>query len=293
VPAAEAPAPPADPADWERQRDRWMHALRTESFRAWPKDHLAAKNDVTTQIARGLKLTEVSFTSEAPFEQTIWILHREDLALEELDHVALRVLDDAGWEAFRDRMAAAFPKAFSSATANEAKFAIEAERLRQNTSAAAYFCPRGAGPTSFKHLPETKRTQLLRRFYLLGETLESGQVFDIIRAAAALRNVPAFANAPLRIEAQKEMAVNALYASLFIPAVQRLDLRDLPTSHRTGPPYLNVLRHLDIPQAVALAAEKSEVVVFGNEPEPWRYAKSVAQALGWPESQVQIRVPQP
>ena len=38
-----------------------------------------------------------------------------------------------------------------------------------------------------------------------------------------------------------------------VPEVARLDLHDLPESHREGPAYLNVLRTLDLPQAVALA----------------------------------------
>ncbi len=291
VPAAEAPMPPVDATAWEKQRDEWMRALRKDSFRAWPERDLATKNAVTAQTARGLKLTKVTFTSEAPFEQTLWILHPEDLAPEKLDHVTLRVLDDAGWSTFRDQMAAAFPEAFPNAHTNEANFAVEVTKLTAHASANAYFCPRGAGPTSFQDLPETKRTQLLRRFYLIGETLESGQVFDITRAATALRRVPAFAETPLWIEGQNDMAANALYASLFIPAVQRLDLRELPASHRTGPPYLNVLRHLDIPQAVALAADRSDVIIYGNEHAPWRYAQSVAQTLGWPESRVQLRDP--
>ena len=52
------------------------------------------------------------------------------------------------------------------------------------------------------------------------------------------------------------MAANLLYASLYLPSVTRLDLHDLPASHMQGPAYLNVLRHLDLPQAVALAAER-------------------------------------
>ena len=49
------------------------------------------------------------------------------------------------------------------------------------------------------------------------------------------------------------MAANTLYASLFEPDIQRLDLHDLPGSHREGPDYLNVLRFLDIPQAASTA----------------------------------------
>jgi hypothetical protein len=84
---------------------------------------------------------------------------------------------------------------------------------------------------------------------LLGETLESGQVWDIQQAVAALRNQPEFAKVPVLLRAQGVMAANALYASLFISDKPKLDLQNLPESHRNGPIYLNIMRHLDIPQA--------------------------------------------
>ena len=52
----------------------------------------------------------------------------------------------------------------------------------------AYFAPRGAGPTSWAALSPTKQTQLRRRLLLLGESLESGQVWDITRAAMSYTN---------------------------------------------------------------------------------------------------------
>ena len=51
----------------------------------------------------------------------------------------------------------------------------------------------------------------------------------------------------------------ALYASLFEPGIAELDLTDLPASHRDGPDFLNVLKYLDLPQAVAMAAERCPV----------------------------------
>jgi hypothetical protein len=85
------------------------------------------------------------------------------------------------------------------------------------------------------------------------------------------------------------MAANVLYASLFIPNVERLELDMLPSSHREGPIYLNVLKHLDLPQAVALAAERSEVFLEYVEPSPWRFAEKMGALLGWEKNRLQIR----
>ena len=49
------------------------------------------------------------------------------------------------------------------------------------------------------------------------------------------------------------MGVNALYAAVFAPGLDRLELSALPSRHRQEPDYLGVLRVLDIPETAALA----------------------------------------
>src|SRR6185503_19400164 len=107
-----------------------------------------------------------------------------------------------------------------------------------------------------------KQTQIHRRSMLLGETPATRQVWEITRAIQAVRSSREFGQLPLRLEAEGDMAVNALYASLFAP-VDELVLTNLPKSHMNGPDYLNVLRILDIPQAVAMASERCRVELRG------------------------------
>ncbi|HND55595.1 MAG TPA: hypothetical protein PLV92_24440, partial [Pirellulaceae bacterium] len=130
------------------------------------------------------------------------------------------------------------------------------------------------------------------RFYLLGQSLEGMQVYDARRAIQAARDKQVVGDSPLWLQSRREMAGVALYASLFEPNIKRLDLWSLPRSHRDGPALLNVQRFLDLPQTVALAAEKSQVVLYpaeGDEAE-WPYPKSVVDKLGWDAKQLQIRV---
>ena len=87
------------------------------------------------------------------------------------------------------------------------------------------------------------------------------------------------------------MAGVTLYASLFEPEISRLDLYELPETHRKGPFFLNVRRYIDMPQAVAMAAERSRVVIYDGLPARWQYAASVARELDWGEKRVQIRDP--
>ena len=62
----------------------------------------------------------------------------------------------------------------------------------------------------------------------------------------------------------------------------------MPTSHRDGPDYLNVLKTLDIPTAVALAAEKSGVRLIQSDPEDWIFPSTVSKNLSWGEEQTSV-----
>jgi hypothetical protein len=63
---------------------------------------------------------------------------------------------------------------------------------------------------------------------------------------------------------------------------------DLPNSHREGPTFLNVLRYLDMPQAVAMAAEHNRVRLYQKDGFGWQFPQAVAKKLGWPEKQLQV-----
>ena len=292
VPAFGKPAKAPAAADWPALRDHWMEALRRDCFHAWPAgDAKATATSTATQTAEGLRLTSSQFTSEEGIPLTLWLLHRADLKPEEFELVVLNVLDDEGWQEFQSLAASAFPARFPRVKPDAKEAADERKMLLGTKWAMAYVCPRGAGPTSWATLTISKQTQLRRRLLLLGESLESGQVWDIRQAAAALRSVPGFAQTPLWLQAQKIMAANALYASLFIPDVRRLDLHALPSSQKNGPIYLNVLRHLDLPQAAALAAEHSTLAIYTADGADWRYTIDTASALGWDKKRVQIRQP--
>jgi hypothetical protein len=44
-----------------------------------------------------------------------------------------------------------------------------------------------------------------------------------------------------------------------------------------------------MPQAVAMASERSKVVLYQDDDAPWEYPAQVAEALGWDKKQLQIR----
>ncbi|MEN6576603.1 MAG: hypothetical protein ABFD90_09690, partial [Phycisphaerales bacterium] len=78
------------------------------------------------------------------------------------------------------------------------------------------------------------------------------------------------------------------YAALFEPGVGQLDLTDLPATHAQGPTFLNVLRLLDMPQAVAMAAERANVLLRGGTAGGWQFPESVAASLEWDRERFRV-----
>jgi hypothetical protein len=134
----------------------------------------------------------------------------------------------------------------------------------------------------------------LRRFYLLGQTLEGQQVWDVRCAIRALRSIEGLKDTKLWLQASRTQAANALMASLFEENIARLDLHELPhylmptSMDKEGHPisgfepvYLNMLKYLDLPQAAAMAAERTRVVIYDDDKTAWNYPAQVSEKLGW------------
>jgi hypothetical protein len=292
VPQAGPPKVPQDKDEWARMRDGWMTALKEKTFHGWPSEASGLEiKPSQSQVAQGVTLATCEFTSQHDVVLRLYFLHREKLADPEL--IVLNVLDQDGWDKWLGETATAFPQLGKSPKPDAAGFEATRKMLLANKWIMAYVAPRGVGPTAYT-ADEKKRTQILRRYPLLGQTLEGMQVWDARRAVQVVRGVlPQFGKTPLWLQADGRMAGVALYASLFEPEIARLDLHDLPRTHVDGPHLLNVLKTLDMPAAVALAAERSRMVIYQKEQGGWDYPQAVSEKLGWGGKAIQIRNPQP
>ena len=97
----------------------------------------------------------------------------------DLDLVALNVLDEIGWHDFARTYGKSFGKGFPKdlkLPAHDAEAFSERKMFKNQKWAMAYLAPRGIGPTAWSG-DARKRNQILRRFYLLGETLDGMRVF--------------------------------------------------------------------------------------------------------------------
>lgn len=296
VPRAAAPAVPTSPDDWAGLRNRTMAALREKSFRGWPAEAPAVgAKEVFSADRNGLHLAAYDFNSQEHVPLRLYVAHRT--GLEKPDLVVLNVLDGKGWsewlagmrptfEAYLEKDLAGVPATLPAA--DEKAHMELSSMLRQSRWAMAYVAPRGIGLTAWSQDPK-KQVQNRRRFMLLGQTLDGMRVWDLRRAMQVTRSLPALKETPLWLQGERDMGVLALYASLFEPNVARLDLWNLPASHQTSTDFLNVLRFTDLPQALALAAERTRVRLYQPEKGAADYATAVAQALRWDAKQVEVR----
>jgi hypothetical protein len=274
---------------WPGQRQIWMEALREKVFHGWPEHPPPLNPRPAADIrSNGLRLRALDFTSEQDIELRLWFLTAEKT--EKPTVTILTALDETRWREWLTELGPGFKDAFPGETMpplNSALLEQNRRTLEHHGWAFAMIAPRGVGLTRIPPLPAGTRarnetTDILRRFALLGQTLDGQQVWDVRRSLAVLRTLPELKNVPLWLQGDREMAGIVLYAALFEPDVARLDLWHLPHSHRQGPTFLNVRRFLDIPQAVALAFPRPIHIYTkeGTATASWKWPLQLQEALG-------------
>jgi len=121
--------------------------------------------------------------------------------------------------------------------------------------AAIYQCwPRGIGPTRWTR--KNPPNYVERSHVLLGQTVDTGRVRDIMATARYLRQ--RHGDVPLELVGEGPGAVLAAYAALWDPQVTSLTLSHPMLTHMEAdaPQFLNVLRVCDIPDVLGMLAPR-------------------------------------
>jgi hypothetical protein len=114
--------------------------------------------------------------------------------------------------------------------------------------------PRNTGPARWE---DPAPFYIRRALALLGRTVDGDRWRDVRTVLGSVLNSTVPGTAPAwGIAGRGEAGVVAAYAALFEPRIGRTLLVDPPASHRSGPIFLNVLRVLDIPDALGLLAPR-------------------------------------
>jgi dienelactone hydrolase len=293
VPTAKEPRIPKSTRQWERQRNTWMRMLRQKSFRGWPRHAQVVPLDIKCVFSvkrEGIQFSAYDFTSQPNVRLRLYLAQKA--RLNKPEEITLDVLDKMGWMRFLSGMSVGFENELGEqkmVRSNKHRFNSIKERLKDFNQVLAYIAPRGIGPDAWNS-NERKQVQIRRRFMLLGQTADGMRVWDVRRAIQALRTIDSVKKASVTLNASDNMAGIALYASLFEPDITELNLGKLPVTHRDGPTFLNVMRYLDIPQAVAMAAERSKVHLYQKDGSGWQFPKDVSESLGWSEDRFKLQV---
>ena len=299
TPKAPPPSPPSNSEQWSALRDRLVSTLTSKSFAGWPKASETADLDLDLAFnveKDGITFSAFDFTSQNHVTLRLYLMRRN--AGQNPDHITLRVLDRSSWDEWVSAMLVSYSQTlelenYENLAPNEDAY-LALKRRVQSGEILAFFAPRGIGLTDWRRgftddqTIAKKEIQIRRRYMQVGQTLDGMRVWDIQRGIQAIRNLDGFASIPLTIASKTDMAVNVLYATIFEPDINQLILTDMPASHQDGPDYLNVLRTLDIPTAVALAAEKSKVRLIQSDPEDWIFPTTVSKNLSWGEEQFSV-----
>ncbi|MBX7123780.1 MAG: prolyl oligopeptidase family serine peptidase [Opitutaceae bacterium] len=288
VPAA-TPAVPANAREWVEQRQSWLTRLKKESFAAWPsRDEALDLRLVSREMKGDVTLEQWEFAAQGVIRLPLYVFTRARPGAKA--KVRLHIFDELAWKEFVATAAPAWPELGTTDKVASASSHYRAllDRVSRGEITLACLPPRGIGPTLWA-ADKRERVNTLRSFMALGQTLEGMRVWDIRRAVEALRQTEVLGAAAFELELSGErfQAINALYASLFVAGISSIELIAPPTSHREGPDYLNVLRFMDIPQAAALAAERSRLKFIGTRPGNWIWTTDLAQRLGWPADRLQ------
>ncbi len=285
---------PENAAQWLELKTRWMNLLREKCFRGWPSNMPPpAWNNAKEAEADGIRLARAELSVQDQIALPVYCLSAAEGTPRRID---MELLDENDWNRWLSSLKVRFSEILSQDLVTDEEKGLQgSEEAWQNVKSQLtsspgtlliLLLPRGIGPTAWNS-DAKKRTQIERRFMLIGQTSDGMRVFDIIRAIQAVRRQNTWKGLTLTIKAQGRFGVLACYASVFEP-VDKLILTEIPATHRNGPYILNISRVMEVPQAVLLAADRNRVEVKTQMMEDYQALVAAARRLGWSEDKLKV-----
>lgn len=255
-------ARPRTSAELQTSRATLAATLKAQTFAGWPEENSPLTPERVRSVEReGLRFSAWDFISQPEVRLRLYWLEPADGGGSS-NAINLNVLNVDDWSDWLAAMRVVFADQLSEelalpnppAAATEAFTQLKA-RVTQggaNGAVSAYFAPRGVGLSAWSG-DAKQRTQIRRRFMLLGQTQDGMCVWDIRRAVQALRSVRGAATRRVDLQANGPMALNAGWAAWFEPNAHLVSLAVVRAlTETTAPDYLNLYRVLDFPQVVEL-----------------------------------------
>ncbi|HMF14510.1 MAG TPA: prolyl oligopeptidase family serine peptidase, partial [Gemmataceae bacterium] len=214
------------PSNYNKWKSTLLHDLRSQALRAIPDQVPVAKRPETPKDAKPSRTVTSKVITE---NDTIEIALRP-LATARVAQTTIVVLNPGeAWEE-RDK---------------------PPEWVRSHaTGNAQALLPRGVA-TEWTH--KSPPNYVERAHALLGRSVDEGRLWDVL-AIVRMLNAEAKERRTFRLVGRGPAGIICAYAALFDPAIREVVAIDPPASHRNGPYFLNVMRVLDIPDALGMLA---------------------------------------
>lgn len=267
VAAAEPAKVPATHAEWKQMSGEWKKLLEEKSFGGWPE--ASAKIDSSTQKESqkdGWKVIQYELSPEPNVE--LPLLEFSALKPAKVLTGKLIIADDAKWQEFTSYLEGKGKSPLGEPGPGERVFVLP---------------PRGIGPTKWTQ-EKKPEIHLRRRYLLLGQSIDAMRVWDIMQAAKTITDSTTLDR--VSVQAEGNLAALAIYAAIFEPTIGNLSLKNPPSDHREGPYFMNVRRFMNMPEAMAMAANDLDaprsVNLVADSPELMQYSNEVKKKISVP-----------
>jgi dienelactone hydrolase len=150
------------------------------------------------------------------------------------------------------------------------------DRVRESGDRVYVCAPRGVDQTRWTR--KNPPNYVERSHVLLGRTVDTGRVWDVIAAARYLH--AQYADVPLYVAGEGPGAVLAAYAALWEPEIAGVIAINPPSSHMDvkAPQFLNVLRVCDIPDVFGMLVPRPLTISGWAGDAPAKVARIYAAA---------------
>ncbi len=254
---------------------RYQEILRSQIFEFWPWEEEPMMEEVESSERDNTEVTLYQLKTDEHTKLPIFHIENSGQSADQESQVI--VLDHTNWSAWAEYLDAFFPEhSLWKDLGLDHSQQDEVQELIDANGSIYLISARGMGPAQFQG-NGNKLIHIKRRFYLLGQSLDAMQTWDLKQALEAITTVRE--DETVRASAHGIEAGKLLYATLFTTNQLQLFLRDLPFSHDQGPYYLGIMRHMDMPASVLMTAGKDEITISSSstsDSEHWKSLKSVA-----------------
>lgn len=145
------------------------------------------------------------------------------------------------------------------------------------------------------YLPPKIFTRIERSSAILGRSIASQQVWDVLQVLAWIKqqHLDTFNN--IHLFGKGNMAIVSLYATLFDPSISHLVMTAPPDTHLKGPAIPGILRYADIPELTACIAPRQVSIINDchhllSRAQPYFAAISQADKINQYPSTAQLHI---